>query len=132
MARAALPDEACGLVAAAEPVDWTDASPIAVRRALPVVNAAAAPDVFVLDGAAMIEAETAIDRAGDVVVGVFHSHPTSQAAPSGRDVADALRYDPFHELVQLIVSLQGFAPTVRAWRFGESVIECVELEMVGP
>lgn len=130
MARAALPDEACGLVAAHRPADWTDRSPIVVSRAVPVVNSAARPDAFALDGASMIEAESAIDRNGEVVVGVFHSHPTGEAKPSTRDVTDAQRYDPVHELVQLIVSLQGFAPGLRAWRYGDTAEESVELRLV--
>lgn len=79
-----------------------------------------------MDGLAMIAAERAIDDRGDDLIGVLHSHPTSQAFPSDRDLADAARYDPHSVFVQLIVSLQGFAPTVRAFRYGQSTAETVE------
>lgn len=130
MARAGLPNEACGLVAGSAAVDWAGPSPIELVSVVPVANALGAPDAFALDGQGMIDAEAAIDAAGHVPVGVYHSHPTSEARPSARDVADAGTYDPEHRFVHVIVSLQGFAPMVRVWRFGDSPEECSELEVV--
>ena len=65
----------------------------------------------------MLNVEREIDEAGLVVVGVMHSHPTSEATPSATDLADARVYDPQAVFVQVIVSMQGFAPTIRAWRY---------------
>lgn len=130
MARASLPNEACGLVAGPTPLDWTRPDPITVMSVVPVRNALAAPDAFSLDGQGMIDAETAIDAAGHSPIGVYHSHPATEARPSPRDVLDAVGYDPNHQFVHLIVSLQGFAPTVRAWRLGPSPDESVELRLV--
>lgn len=79
-----------------------------------------------MDGLGMISAEQSIDENGDELVGVLHSHPTSQAYPSATDVHDASAYDPAHVYVQLIVSLQGFAPTLRAFRYGASEAETIE------
>lgn len=78
----------------------------------------------------MIDAENAIDASGFAVVGVMHSHPTSEAAPSHRDVRDAQRYDPASNLIHLIVSMQGFAPTIRGYRYSEPDDAPVEYDLV--
>lgn len=80
-----------------------------------------------MDGQSMIDAEEAIETSGRQVVGVMHSHPTSEAAPSARDVRDAAVYDPAGTFVHLIVSMQGFAPVIRAFRYagpGDATFEC--------
>ncbi len=128
-ARAALPNEACGLLVAEEPTDWSAAT-LRVVDLVPIANSLASPSSFALEGQAMLDAEIRIDAAGRHTIGVYHSHPTSEARPSPTDVADAVGYDPDHVLVHLLASLQGFAPTVRAWRFGPTVAECVELPIL--
>ena len=130
VARATLPNEACGLLAAAEPADWAAAAAVAVVDLVPVANSLASPSAFALDGKSMLDAEARIEADGRRSIGVYHSHPASEARPSVRDVDDAAAYDPDHMLLHLIASLQGFAPTVRAWRFGASVAECRELAIL--
>ena len=126
MARAALPNEACGVLAGSlGPEVGRPAVVIeAIRR---VANRLDSPTRFELDGAGMVNAEDSIAAEGLEVVGVFHSHPAREARPSARDVADALVFDPRHRFVHLIASMQGFAPTVRAWRYGPDVESCSEL-----
>ena len=114
IARAALPHESCGFVAGVPGVSDTDQ--IRVERIEPVANALASPVAFALDGQAMIAAETRLAADGYTVVGVFHSHPAAAAVPSARDLDDASLYDPSGAFVHVIVSMQGFAPTLRAWR----------------
>ncbi len=80
-------------------------------------NSLASPTAFALDGAEMIAAEDRVDAAGDELIGVWHSHPTSEAVPSATDLADAAIYDPNATLLQVLVSMQGFAPQVRAYRY---------------
>ena len=65
----------------------------------------------------MIEAEERIDAAGNEVIGVWHSHPTSEAVPSETDLSDAQHYDPFAVFVHVIVSMQGFTPVMRAYSY---------------
>lgn len=117
MARAALPHEVCGLLVGPAPIDWDGSDPIVVSGVERVRNVANSPMRFVLDPESMLNAEREINEAGFVVVGVMHSHPTSEATPSTTDLADALVYDPQAVFVQVIVSMQGFAPTIRAWRY---------------
>ena len=129
VARAALPNEACGLLVGDRPTDWS-APALSVVDLVPVANSLASPVAFTLDPGGMLEAETRLDDDGRCSIGVFHSHPTSQARPSARDTADAAEYDPDHVFVQLLASIQGFAPGVRAWRYGGTPGECVELSIV--
>ncbi len=113
IARAMLPNEACGLIGGTRADDL-----LIVTSVHAVTNEKAAPTAFALDGQGMIDAENRIDAAGDVVLGVWHSHPASSAVPSATDLADAAIYDPGGSMLQVLVSMQGFAPQVRAYRYG--------------
>ncbi len=114
MSRASLPNEACGLVGGVATEHGWEA-----RSVHPVKNSLASPTAFALDGAAMIDAETRIDDSGNEVIGVWHSHPTSAPVPSMVDLANAAVYDPNGVFLQLVVSMQGFAPVVRAYLYGD-------------
>lgn len=126
MARAALPNEACGVLAGSIGTEG-ERPTVTIDGIRPVANRLDSPTRFELDAASMLTAEEAISAEGLEVVGVFHSHPASEARPSVRDVADALLFDPRHRFVHLIASMQGFAPTVRAWRYGPEIEACSEL-----
>lgn len=117
IARAALPNEACGLLAGPS-LHGEAGERVRVESVWPVENAHRSPHRFALDGAQMLEVEDRIESGGVRVIGVFHSHPTSQAVPSATDRADAASWDPQHRFVHVLVSMQGFVPTVRAWTLG--------------
>jgi proteasome lid subunit RPN8/RPN11 len=119
MARAALPHEACALVSGRidPPANGGDDEAIVALAVHSVANSLRSPTAFALDGEEMMAAGDLIDAAGQTLIGVMHSHPTSAAAPSRRDLADANNYDPNANLVQIIVSMQGFVPSVRAFRY---------------
>jgi proteasome lid subunit RPN8/RPN11 len=117
MARAALPHEVCGLLVGPASINWESSEALVVSGVERVRNAAGSPTRFVLDPESMLAVERAMNEAGLVVVGVMHSHPTSEATPSATDLADAQMYDPQAFFIQVIVSMQGFAPTIRAWRY---------------
>ena len=129
IARAALPNEACGLLAGPALADAE--TPVLVGEVWPVANALRSPHRFALDGSWMLDAEDRIEAAGLTVIGVFHSHPTSQAVPSATDRADAQRWDPHHRFIHALISMQGFVPTIRLWRLhGSEEAEMVELSIV--
>jgi proteasome lid subunit RPN8/RPN11 len=97
------PDECCGLL-----VGTADRIDEAVRTA----NLERSPNRYQVDPAAhfaLIRRLRGTDRS---IVGAYHSHPRSAAAPSPSDIGEA--YDP--ELVYVIVSLASVEPEVRAWR----------------
>ena len=113
IARASLPNEACGLLAGR----LESSGLVVVSAVIPVENSLRSPTAFALDGDGMIRAEEAIDATSDDLIGVMHSHPNSEAVPSARDLQDAATYDPRAHLIHVIVSMQGFSPTVRAYRY---------------
>ena len=122
-----MPNEACGLIGGVRSVgqssDERSTDPFGdiweARSVIPVKNAKMSPTTFALDGAEMIAAEERLDELGDEVIGVWHSHPTSQAIPSETDLSDAKQYDPNGVFVHVIVSMQGFAPIVSAYSYRE-------------
>lgn len=129
IARAALPNEACGLLAGPALPDID--APVSVHTVWPVANSLRSPHRFALDGAGMLDAEDRIDAANQAVIGIFHSHPTSQAVPSATDRSDADRWDPQHRFVHALISMQGFVPTIRVWRLhGAEAADMVELPIV--
>lgn len=124
MARAGLPGEMCALLGG------QPGPPIRVMHIIAVRNVAASSNRFILDGAEMLAAEDEIEAAGLEVVGLAHSHPASHAEPSQIDLADAEIYDSQNQFIQVLVSLQGFAPAVKVWRYGTKSGQRCAFEMV--
>ncbi|HLE39032.1 MAG TPA: M67 family metallopeptidase [Acidimicrobiia bacterium] len=109
---AALPEEACGLLA-------VDAGG-EVRVAYCLGNVERSSTRFTVDPDGHFAALCHAEGNGWQIGGAFHSHPRSAAAPSRTDVAGAL--DP--DWVYLIVGLGGGTSEVRGWRIrGGEVIE---------
>jgi len=121
IARAGLPYEVCGYVAGSR-------GQIAHAEAVhPVQNSLRSPVAFALDGQSMIDAEERIHANGQEIVAVFHSHPAGAAKPSATDREDAAIYDPQGHFIHVIISMQGFVPQIRAWRYHDG--ETVELAL---
>jgi proteasome lid subunit RPN8/RPN11 len=66
-----------------------------------------------------------IREAGQRLLGVYHSHPRTQAYPSASDVEMAF----YPEAIYFIVSLEPEV-ILRAFRIGASIIEDVEVAIV--
>lgn len=83
-ARAAAPNEACGLLLGANQH---------ITSAVPTANVAADPAMhFEIDPAALIAAHRAArEGLGLSVIGYFHSHPNGLARPSATDAQSAAR-----------------------------------------
>jgi len=81
---------------------------------------------FVLDPATHLRVVELEAEGRVVVVGYYHSHPTSPAEPSPDDIDRALS-----GVTYLIAGLEGRTWTLRAWRkVGEEFVEePIELEM---
>lgn len=102
-ARAALPDECCGLLVG---------TAARISRAWPARNAAEQPDThYRIDPADHFAALRQARTEGADVVGAYHSHPRSAAQPSERDVAEA-----FPDFIHVLVGPVAEAAEVRAWR----------------
>jgi proteasome lid subunit RPN8/RPN11 len=114
-ALAERPRECCGVLVG---------SVCEIREALPVANRSERPDRFLLDPAGHIEVRREARQRGLEVLGFYHSHPRSPAAPSKRD-RDEASY-PGH--LYLIVSLAGDPVDLRGYQFDEGTF--VEVPLV--
>jgi proteasome lid subunit RPN8/RPN11 len=106
-ALAEQPLECCGLLAGVVRDDGVGE----VRLRYPLLNAAASPTEFESEPNNHFSAWNDIRRQNLEVLAVYHSHPTSQPAPSRKD----LERNGWPEAVALIVSLIAKPPTVRGW-----------------
>jgi len=107
-ARDAAPAECCGMLVGAHG---------AISSSVRARNLATDASRFLIDPQDHIRARRDARAAGLDVIGFYHSHPHSAAAPSATDLAEATY--PNH--LYLIVGLTGEAADVRLYRFtGES------------
>jgi len=102
-ARAEAPLECCGLLIG---------SGERIVESYPVENTRRSPVAFEVDPAGHFAAIRKARNAGRAVIGAYHSHPRSPAAPSETDIREA--NDP--EFVHVIVSLAIDPAEVRAFR----------------
>jgi proteasome lid subunit RPN8/RPN11 len=110
-ARAELPNECCGLLAA-PPASVEEVTPVVrVLRCYSLVNAAASPVLYESDPHSMFAAVRDMNRHGLDVVAVYHSHPTSAPVPSRTD----RERNYSEEVMNFIISLAQPEPEVRAW-----------------
>lgn len=123
-AIAGLPQEACGLFAAAS--EQGD-----VQAFYPMTNAAASESLYEFDGAEHLAVEKRAEESGLTVIGVMHSHTRSTAYPSPTDVAQATRFDPLGVWHYVIVSLKHPEPALRSYRIVAERITEEEVQVRG-
>jgi proteasome lid subunit RPN8/RPN11 len=125
-ARAALPNECCGLLAGHSP---TEGGPGRVVRALAryaLENELQSPTEYRSEPRSMFEAMRDMRRQDIDVLAVYHSHPASAPVPSKKDLAQ--NYS--EGVINLIVSLAGPVPEVRAWWLRATDYQPAEWELV--
>jgi proteasome lid subunit RPN8/RPN11 len=131
-AVAELPNECCGLLAGvALPPDAGESAAPVPRQARAVcryalVNAAHSPTEYLSEPRSIFQAMRDMRDRNLELLGVYHSHPTTEPVPSRTD----LERNYSEEVVNFIISLKG-EPVVRAWwlsaeGFREAEWECVE------
>src|SRR3954471_10400237 len=120
-ALAERPNECCGLLAGRILPDGVGR----VEQRYPRVNAAASPVEFLSEPRGMFEAVRDMRDRGTDVLAVYHSHPASPPAPSRKD--RERNYSP--DVVNVIVSLAGEAPALRAWWLTEDSYQEAEWEI---
>jgi proteasome lid subunit RPN8/RPN11 len=106
-AQAELPNECCGMLAGKL---GTDGVVVAERR-YALVNEKASPKEFLSEPSSMFRADRDRRAAGLEFVAVYHSHPTSEAKPSTKD----LENNYSEKVMNLIVSLETGEPVMRGW-----------------
>ncbi|HUK53523.1 MAG TPA: M67 family metallopeptidase [Candidatus Binatia bacterium] len=108
--------ECCGLLAGREGV---------VSVVLPAVNALASPTAFEIAPRELFELFQRMRAEGWEHLGIYHSHPEGENAPSRRDIEQAY----YQDAVYFIVAPAPAHPRpVRAFRIREGTV--TELEMI--
>jgi proteasome lid subunit RPN8/RPN11 len=119
--RAALPNEACGLIAG---VDGGGAVG-SVKKAEAVYclkNVDESPEHFSMSGEEQFAAIADMRKHGLVLLGNFHSHPSTPARPSEEDIR--LAFDS--SLSYLIVSLAQAGPVLKSFIINKSEDSVIE------
>ena len=120
-ARAALPNEACGLIAGNVVNDIKTIDKIYVLS-----NPDSSPEHFSIDPKEQLAAVKDMRALGLVPLGNFHSHPSTPARPSEEDIR--LSYDP--KASYLIVSLAEETPVLKAFGVTGGEVTPQTLEIV--
>ena len=103
-AKRELPNESCALLGGNRAAGR-------ITNAYPARNLLTSPYRYEVDPRDLVRIVHAIERRGDDLVAIFHSHPAGPAAPSATDVREA-RYGVLH----LLASPSGDEGALRAWR----------------
>jgi desampylase len=98
------PAECCGAL-----IGVARSNELEIRTLIPVENLAADHSSFLIDAATVLRLERQAACAGLEVVGFYHSHPTSTAEPSARDLEEAV---PGY----LYVIIDAPRGAIRCWR----------------
>lgn len=101
-----LPVEACGLLSGREGIAET---------CWPITNREESPTAFTMDEAELDMVLEEIERSGEELVGMFHSHPTAAAKPSPFDKEHIV-----FPCSYLILSLASGRPRLRSYKPHES------------
>ncbi|WP_195576042.1 Mov34/MPN/PAD-1 family protein [Paenibacillus sp. 1001270B_150601_E10] len=97
-----LPEEACGLLSGREGVAET---------CWPITNREESPIAFTMDEAELDTVLEEIERSGEELMGMFHSHPTAVAKPSEFDKAHVV-----FPCSYMILSLASGRPRLRSFQ----------------
>ena len=129
-ARAAVPNEACGIVVGERPASEGGRA----LRWVPLANPLASPYRYAIDPQDLLRLTIETDDADEVFWAIVHSHVASPARPSPTD----LRESHYPEALYLLVSLDPAeadpttgAESVRAWRIVDGGVHEVELTIDG-
>lgn len=100
------PDEICGLLSGPS---------TQITQVIPIRNIAANPQQrFEMDPEEFVRAMVSLERSGQRLLGIYHSHPKSAPIPSLTDV----RYAAYPDTPYIIIGLHGGKVQLAAWRIG--------------
>jgi proteasome lid subunit RPN8/RPN11 len=117
------PNECCGLLAGV--LDDEAGGRIGrVSERYPLANEAGSPREYVSDARDLLRAFRDMRERGLELLAIYHSHPTSDPVPSRTD----LERNYYPGVMQLIVSLKGPDPLLRAWWLAEKDFQEAEWE----
>ena len=125
-ARAAVPNEACGIVVGDRPA----ADGGAALRWVPLRNPLASPYRYAIDPEDLLRLTVETDDADEAFWAIVHSHVASPARPSPTDLRESHYPDSLYVLVSLSPARRipsTGAASVRAWRIVDGGVHEVAL-----
>ncbi len=120
-AYACHPEESCGLLAGADDGE--------IRMAYPLTNILHSPTNYTIDPKEHFRSLKHADRSGWDLIGVFHSHPHTEAAPSRTDIRLATEPDWLYVLIGM-ERLDN--PQIRAFRIRDHDVTEETLDFEAP
>jgi len=117
-ARAAGPQECCGLLGGRDGV---------ISAAFPAPNALASPTAFEIAPAELFRIFRAMRAAGLEHLGIYHSHPAGESAPSPRDIEQAFYPGAAHFIVSPAAQTKS---AVRAFRIRDGHVSELRIEVL--
>ncbi len=115
--RADYPNEACGILAGRNGE---------VSKIYKMTNIENSPVSYMLDSREQFKVIKDMRDNNLSMLAIFHSHPSSAAYPSAKDVSLAF----YEDAVYIIVSLMEKEPVVKGFSIKEGNIEEIEIEIV--
>lgn len=112
-----LPFEACGLLSGESGI---------ANTLWKMENVQRSPVSFAMD---MIEVKNVFDiikSNGELLTGIFHSHPTDQAYPSRQDIANA----HYPEAAYCIVSFSTIIPVMKCFHIKDGYVFNVQIRLL--
>ncbi len=91
-ALTALPHECCGLLLGKNGK---------IKRTLPMKNTDPSPDAYFMDPLQQVEVFTDMEKRGETLIGIYHSHPKGPSKPSGADLKMAFHQDTAYIIISL-------------------------------
>jgi proteasome lid subunit RPN8/RPN11 len=117
-ARRDAPKECCGLLAGCG---------AAVHSIYPLTNESERADEEFFVGPGLVAPFRTMRERKEELIGIYHSHPTSRAVPSQKD----LERNYYPEAVHFIVSLAGASPQIEAYRLSAAGYEPATWRTIG-
>jgi len=97
------PNECCGVLLGKDNV---------VERVVAMTSDPPAPDAYYMDPVQQVEIFTEMEKQGQSLLGIYHSHPKGPAEPSGADLHLAFHPDAVYFIISLA---EADRPEVRAF-----------------
>ena len=113
------PDEACGILAGKAYSEQSQDDK-KVEKVYPMTNVKASPEAFFMDSKEQFKIMKEIRNLKLEMVGIYHSHPKTEAYPSAHDVELA----NYPEISYVIVSIEDKDnPVIRSFRIVDGKIK---------
>ncbi len=87
-----LPHECCGLLLGKNGK---------ITHTIPMKNSEPSPDSYIMDPLQQIDVFTEMEKRGERLIGIYHSHPKGPSTPSNTDLEMAFHQDAIYIIITL-------------------------------